>query len=136
MPRMIFPNLPIQDIERAKAFFGALGFSFNAQFTDHNAACLVVNDLASVMLLKREFYSTFTKKQIIDNTTHSGCMIALELGSREEVDAMIVTVLANGGTEVNPPQDHGFMYGRSFYDLDGNHWEPFYMDPTYVQPAS
>jgi predicted lactoylglutathione lyase len=135
MPRMIFPNLPVQDVDRAIAFFSALGFSFNSQFTDHNAACMVVNDLASVMLLKREFYATFTNRQIIDTSTHSGCILAIEVGSREEVDAMMEKALASGATEANPPKDYGFMYQRSFHDPDGNHWEPFHMDPSYVQPA-
>jgi uncharacterized protein len=136
VPRMIFPNLAVADVERAKQFFSALGFSFNPQFTDHNAACMVVNELACVMLLKAEFFRTFTMRTLVDTRTHLESLIAIELESRDAVDAMVTTALANGGQPAMPPQDHGFMYQHSFLDPDGHQWEPFYMDPSHVQPVS
>lgn len=135
MPRMIFPNLAVKDLPRTKAFWAALGFQFNAQFTDDNAACLIVNDLASVMLLTEPFFKGFTARQICDTATHTEAFLALSLDSREEVVTMVETAIANGGAAAQPPKDHGFMYQWSFYDPDGHHWEPFYMDPTFVQNA-
>lgn len=134
MPRMLFPNLAVKDLERTKAFYAALGFTFNPQFTDDKAACLVVSDLACVMLLKEQFFQGFTTRQITDTRTHTEAMLAISCDSREEVTQMVETALANGGSAAQPPQDHGFMFGWSFYDPDGHHWEPFWMDPTGPQP--
>lgn len=135
MPRMIFPNLAVRDLPRTKQFWTALGFTFNAQFTDEKAACMIVNDLASVMLLSEPFFKGFTTRQVCDTTTHTEAFMALSLDSRDEVRQMVEAALANGGTAAQPPQDHGFMFQWSFYDLDGHHWEPFYMDPSFVQPG-
>lgn len=133
MLRMIFPNLAVKDLPRTKAFWRALGFSFNTQFTDDNAACMIVNDLACVMLLAEPFFKGFTSRQVCDTATHTEAFLALELDSRAEVETMVATALANGGTAAQPPKDHGFMFQWSFYDPDGHHWEPFFMDPSYVQ---
>jgi uncharacterized protein len=136
MPRMLFPNLAVKDLARTKAFFSALGFSFNAQFTDDNAACMVVNDLTSVMLLAEPFFKGFTSRAICDTATHTEAFLAISLDSREAVTQMVETALANGGRAAQPPKDHGFMYQGSFYDPDGHHWEPFWMDEAHVEPVS
>ena len=127
--RQIFVNLAVQDQKRSMDFFGKLGFQFNPQFTDDKAACMIVNDLACVMLLSKPFFKTFTKRQICDTTSQTEGLFALSCSSRAEVDEMVNKALANGGKRAMDPQDHGFMYGWSFYDLDGHHWEALWMDP-------
>lgn len=131
--RKLFVNLAVRDLPKAKAFFAALGFTFNPQFTDDNAACMIVSDEAFVMLLATPFFRGFTKKQPCDTAAATETMLALSCTSRQEVDSMVATALAHGGSPAMPPQDHGFMYGWSFYDLDGHHWEVGFMDPSYVQ---
>jgi uncharacterized protein len=135
MPRMLFPNLPVQDLTRTKAFFAALGFHFNPQFTDDNAACLIVNEQACVMLLRESFWTNFTTRPLPDRQAHTGVFMAFSCDSREEVTRMVETALANGGTAAQPPHDHGFMFQWSFYDPEGHHWEPFWMDPAHAPPA-
>lgn len=125
----IFVNLCVKDLKATMAFWTKLGFEFNPQFTDDNAACMVIGPDAFAMLLGEPFFKTFTKKEIANTATHTEGMFALAYGSREEVDAVMKIVLEAGGRAVMPPTDHGFMYGASFYDLDGHHWEPFWMDP-------
>jgi uncharacterized protein len=133
MPRMIFPNLAVAELPRAVEFFAKLGFTFNPQFTDENAACMVVNESAMVMLVVRERFADFTKKPIVDSRKAVEVMVALSAESREEVDAMAKTALASGGAPGNETQDHGFMYSRSFQDPDGHIWEVFWMDPAHAQ---
>lgn len=135
MSRMLFPNLPVKDLARTKAFWTTLGFTFNPQFTDDNAACLIVNEQACVMLLREEFWATFTKKPLPDRQATTGVFMAFSCESRAEVTQMVETALANGGAPASPSQDHGFMFGWSFTDPDGHHWEPFWMDPSAVQPT-
>lgn len=125
---MIFVNLPVSDLARSKAFFAALGFSFNAKFTDDKAACMVVNDQACVMLLVKEFFQTFTKRKPADSSV-SEALICVSADSKEAVDAMVKTAVASGGSHAMPVQDMGFMYGHSFYDPDGHHWEVMWMAP-------
>ena len=127
--RKIFVNLAVQDLKRSMDFFGGLGFQFNPQFTDDKAACMVVNDEAFVMLLSEPFFKTFTKREICDTRTQTEGLFALSCSTRAEVDEMVNKALANGGERATEPQDHGFMYGRSFYDPDGHHWEVLWMDP-------
>ena len=134
--RMIFPNLAVRDLPRTKAFFSALGFSYNAQITDDNAACLVINDSASVMLLQEEFFKGFTTRPLCNPHTHTEVLLALSCESREEVDRMVHIALANGGSAAMPPQDLGFMYSWSFYDPEGHHWEVLWMNPEHVMPTS
>lgn len=134
--RMIFPNLAVRDLPRTKAFFSALGFHYNAQFTDDNAACLVINELASVMLLREEFFKSFTTRPLCDARTHTEVLLALSCESREEVDRMVEIALANGGSPAMPAQDMGFMYSWSFYDPEGHHWEVLWMNPEHVEPAA
>ncbi|RNI27399.1 glyoxalase/bleomycin resistance/extradiol dioxygenase family protein [Rufibacter immobilis] len=135
MATKIFVNLPVKDLNKSIAFFTQMGYQFNPQFTDENATCMVISEDIYVMLLVEKFFQTFTKKQICDAATHVEAMIALSAESREEVDALLDKALAAGGTSPAPPQDHGWMYGRTFYDLDGHHWEVMYMDPSAVQQA-
>ena len=128
----MFVNLPVRDLKRSVEFFTRLGFTFNPRFTDEQATCMIVSEEAFVMLLVRERFREFTKKQLCDTSTHTEGLVALSCGSRAEVDGMVKTAIAAGGTHAVDPIDHGFMYGWSFYDLDGHHWEVFWMDPSAV----
>ncbi|PRQ02783.1 Glyoxalase-like domain protein [Enhygromyxa salina] len=132
--RQIYLNLPVADLERSKAFFTKLGFEFNPQFTDEKAACMVINEGAYVMLLRREFFSTFTKRSLCDTGSHTEAMTAFSCESRARVDEIAEVALANGGRPAMEPTDHGFMYGRGFYDPDGHHWEPMWMDMEAATP--
>lgn len=133
VPRKLFVNLAVKDLAKAKHFFSQLGFTFNPQFTDDNAACMVLSEEAFVMLLTEPFFQGFTTKQLCDTATHTEGLCGFSCTSREEVDAIVAAVLANGGAVAGEPQDHGFMYGRGFYDLDGHHWEVIWMNPAHVQ---
>ena len=134
MPRKIFVNLPIKNMERSQAFFISLGFSFNPQFTNEQGACMVVSEDIFVMLLVEPFFQTFTKKPIADATQTTEVLVCLSAENRAEVDTLVKKAVAAGGTSPNPPQDHGFMYGHGFTDLDGHIWELAYMDPAAVPP--
>ncbi|MEZ0307607.1 MAG: VOC family protein [Ramlibacter sp.] len=136
MSRKIFVNLPIKNMERSQAFFRSLGFSFNPQFTNEQGACMVVSDDIFVMLLVEPFFQTFTKKAIADATKTTEVLVCLSCESRAEVDSLVKKALAAGGTSPNPPQDHGFMYGHGFTDLDGHIWELAYMDMSAVPPQA
>jgi predicted lactoylglutathione lyase len=127
--RKIFVNLPVRDLKRSMEFFAKLGFEFNPRFTDDKAACMVVSDEAFVMLLVEPFFKTFTEKQLCDSSSHTEAICALSCGSRAAVDETVQQAIAAGGKHAMPAMDHGFMYGWSFYDLDGHHWEVFWMDP-------
>jgi predicted lactoylglutathione lyase len=128
MTIQIFVNLPVKDLGRTVEFFKKLGFAFNPQFTDENATCMIINDNIFVMLLVEKFFKTFTKKEICDTTKDTEVIIALSTESREKVDEMIQHVFEAGGKESREPQDHGWMYGRSFQDINGHLWEIIYMD--------
>jgi predicted lactoylglutathione lyase len=134
MARKIFVNLPIQDMERSKAFFAALGFSFNPQFTNDQGACMVVSDDIFVMLLVQPFFQGFTRKPIADARQSTEVLVCLSCESRAEVDELVRKAVAAGGTAPNPVQDHGFMYGHGFEDLDGHVWELAWMDPNAAPP--
>ena len=131
--REIFVNLSVRDLPKAKEFFASLGFGFNAQFTDEKAACMVISDKACVMLLSEPFFRRFTKKELCDTTRSTEALLALSCGSRAEVDELVRKAIDGGGSPAMDPTDHRFMYGWSFYDPDGHHWEVFWMDPTAVQ---
>ena len=135
MTRRIFVNLPIKNMDRAKAFFSALGFSFNPQFTNEQGACMVVAEDIFVMLLVEPFFQTFTKKAISDANKNTEVLVCLSCESRAEVDALVKKALAAGGKVPNAPQDHGFMYGHGFEDLDGHIWELMYMDMAAAPAA-
>jgi predicted lactoylglutathione lyase len=130
MSRMIFVNLPVQDLDRSVAFFRGLGFTFNEQFTDRNATCMEVSDQACVMLLVRPFFATFTTKDVADAAASTEAILAVSARSREEVDTLVDRALELGGAVAKQPSDDGFMYGRSFYDPDGHAWEVMWMDPA------
>jgi predicted lactoylglutathione lyase len=133
MARKIFVNLPIKNLKRSVEFFTGLGFSFEPKFTDENATCMIVNQDAFVMLLVEDFFKTFTKKPISD-ATQSEVLISFSADTRAEVDALAEKALASGAKPAKEPLDHGFMYVRSFYDLDGHHWEVAWMDVNAMQP--
>jgi predicted lactoylglutathione lyase len=128
MPKAIFVNLACQDLRRSKAFFEALGFSFNPQFTNDDAACLVISDRIYAMLHTPASFRRFTSKDIADAHKTSEALLALQVESKETVDAFLEKALAAGGRQSREPQDHGFMYERAFEDLDGHIWEIFWMD--------
>jgi predicted lactoylglutathione lyase len=129
----MFVNLAVRDLQRSVDFFTKLGFTFNPKFTDENATCMIVNDDAYVMLLVEPFFKTFTKRQICDTKAQTEGLFGLSTDSRADVDKMVKTAVAAGGSYAVDPQDHGFMYGWSFYDPDGHHWEVFWMDPQAAQ---
>jgi predicted lactoylglutathione lyase len=133
MPDKIFVNLPVKDLNASIAFFTKLGFSFNPQFTDDTATCMVISDSIFAMLLTHPKFQSFTPKPIADAHKSTEVLIALSYESREKVGETIATALANGGTRYAEPKDHGFMLQDGFTDLDGHIWEIFYMDPSYVQ---
>lgn len=130
MSTKIFVNLPVKDLGKSTDFFTELGFSFNPQFSDENAGCMVVSDDIYVMLLVEPFFQSFTKKEVVDSTKSTEAITCLGVDSRERVDEMADKALAAGGQPSNDPMDEGFMYGRSFQDLDGHLWEVMYMDPA------
>ncbi|OJY52371.1 MAG: glyoxalase [Pseudonocardia sp. 73-21] len=132
---MLFVNMPVADLERSTAFFAKLGFSFNPAFTDDNAACMLVGEQAFVMLLSRETFAQHSKLPIADPTTHALALYCFSAPTRDEVDAICDAALAAGGTEADGAEDHGFMYSRSFFDLDGHGWQVMWMDPTAVPAA-
>lgn len=131
-PHKLFVNIPVTNLQRSIEFFEALGFNFNVQFTDATATCMLVGEDAYFMLLVRERFATFTKRPVGDARTETGALFAISVNSRAEVDAMVRKAVAAGGAHALEPQDHGFMYGWSFYDLDGHHWEVFWMDPSAI----
>jgi len=133
MPIQVFINLPVKDLEKSKAFFAHLGYNFNPQFTDNNAACMIVSDTIYVMLLTEPFFKGFINKSIADAHTTKEALICFSAESREAVDQLVNKALEAGGNCPTPTQDHGFMYYRSFEDLDGHHWEIMYMDPNHLQ---
>lgn len=133
MTTKIFVNLPVEDLNKTIEFFTKLGFGFNSQFTDENATCMIVGEDIFVMLLVEKFFKTFTKKEICDTTKNTEVIVALSTESREKVDQMINKAIEAGGRESREPQDHGWMYGRSFEDINGHLWEIIYMDESAVK---
>ena len=130
--RKVFVNLAVKDLKRSMDFFGALGFTFNPQFTDDNAACMVISSDAYAMLLTEPFFRDFTRREPANTATHTEALIAVSCDTRGEVDELLSKALAAGGSRAMESKDHGFMYVSSFYDPDGHHWEVFWMDPAAV----
>ncbi|WP_248927845.1 VOC family protein [Paenibacillus hamazuiensis] len=130
-----FINLPVKDLKKTMDFFSQLGFEFNMQFTDDNAACMVINDNTFAMLLVETFFQTFTKKELADAAKSTEVLIGLSADSRSEVDEIVNKALSVGGSAAGDTQDHGFMYSRSFQDVDGHIWEVIYMDQSAIQQA-
>jgi predicted lactoylglutathione lyase len=133
--RTIFVNLPVSDVARATAFYEAIGFKKNPQFSNEQASCMVWSETIHVMLLDRGFYGTFTSKKIADTKKVSAALICLSRESRAEVDAMTQAALAAGGSEAREAQDMGFMYSRAFEDLDGHIFETVHMDMAAAAKA-
>jgi predicted lactoylglutathione lyase len=131
--RKIFVNLAVRDLKKSMEFFSKLGFEYNPKFTDDKAACMVISEEAYVMLLSEPFFKTFTKRELCDTTKQTEGLFALSCSNRAEVDELVKKALAAGGKRAMNPQDQGFMYGSSFYDLDGHHWEVVWMDPKAAQ---
>jgi uncharacterized protein len=132
MATKIFVNLPVKDLKKSMEFFTKLDFTFNPQFTDETAACMVVSEDIYVMLLTQDKFKTFTPKAICDATKSTEVLVCLSCESRENVNDMVRKAVGGGGTTYNEPQDHGFMYGHGFQDLDGHIWELIYMEPSAI----
>ena len=128
MSRKIFVNLPVRDLGKATDFFKGLGFAFDAKFTDDKAACMILSDQARVMLLTEPFFRGFTRNAVREPKGPTEALLAVTCASREEVDALAAKALAAGASQAMPAMDHGWMYVRALYDLDGHHWEVFFMD--------
>jgi predicted lactoylglutathione lyase len=133
MPRKIFINLPVGNLDKSVEFFTKLGFEFDQQFTDESATCMIVSEDAFVMLLVESRFADFTKKPIASGSTSTEVILALSADSREDVDHIVDAALEAGAQYANDPMDHGFMYGRSFSDLDGHLWEVMWMDPSQIE---
>jgi uncharacterized protein len=131
--RKLFVTLPVRDLTRSKQFFAALGFEFNPRMTDEKAAQMIISEDAYVMLLAEPFFRTLNTREICDTTSHTEALLALSCASRAEVDDLVKRAVAAGGKPAHEPEDHGFMYDWSFYDLDGHGWGVHWMDPAAHQ---
>ncbi len=135
MDKLVYINLPVENLERSKKFYSQLGYEFNQLYTNDVAACMVVSKTIHVMLLTKPFFSTFTQKTIVDAKSNVQVLICLSIESREAVDALVGKALELGATAERPPNDHSFMYERSFSDLDGHIWEIMWMDEAAYKKA-
>ena len=131
--RLVFVNLPVQDVAASRAFFASLGFAFDDRFSDAQTACLQLSDKAYVMLLERPRFADFTAKPLGDPATTTSALVCVSAADRDAVDAFADAALAGGGTPAKDALDYGFMYGRSFFDLDGHHWEVMWMSDAAVE---
>lgn len=135
MATQIFVNLPVKNLDRSIEFFSRLGFTFNPQFTDETATCMIVSEDIFVMLLTEAKFEAFTPNPICDARKSTEVLVCLALESRERVDDMVRKAVTAGGNTYKEPQDHGFMYGHGFQDLDGHIWELIYMEPNALKQA-
>lgn len=133
MSTKIFVNHAVKDLQKSIAFFEKMGYTFNKQFTDETATCMVISDSIYVMLLTEPKFKSFTPKQICDTKTSQETFICLSVESKEAVDETIKKAVSAGGKTWKDPDDHGFMYGHEFEDLDGHVWEIMWMNPDFVQ---
>jgi predicted lactoylglutathione lyase len=133
MPTNMFVNLHVKDVKRAIEFWTKLGYTFNKQFTDENAACMVIGETIFAMLLDEKFFKTFTPKEVSDTKRTTEAIIALSCDSRDDVKNIVDKALAAGARKYAEPKDHGFMYQWGFEDIDGHIWEYLWMDPNHVQ---
>ena len=131
--RMLFVSIPVADVERSTAFFAKLGFGFNPMFGDETSACMLVGEHAFVMLLSHEKFAEFAKLPIGDPATHTLALYCFSVSSRDEVDRVGAAALAAGASEADDAEDFGFMYSRSFFDLDGHGWQVMWMDPAAAE---
>lgn len=132
--RKVFINLPVKSLPASITFFQALGYTFNQQFTDETATCMVISEEIYAMLLTEEKFRGFSPNPVCDAKQQNEVSIALNCDNRAEVDEIVKKAVAAGGTTYNAPTDYGFMYSHGFQDLDGHVWDYFYMDPSHVQP--
>jgi len=132
--RTLFVNIPVADVARSTAFFTALGFDFDPNLTDGTATCMLVEEHARIMMLSREKFAEFSHLPVGDPATHALALFSFSVPSRADVDAVSAAALAGGGREADGAEDHGFMYSRSFFDLDGHGWQVLWMDPAAAQP--
>ncbi|HEX5651651.1 MAG TPA: VOC family protein [Chitinophagaceae bacterium] len=132
MATKIFVNLPVRNLQRSIEFFTKLGFTFNPQFTDDKATCMIIGENIFAMLLVEERFKDFTRKPISDASKTTEVLIALDAESREKVDEIVKKAVEAGGSIYAEPQDHGWMYGHSFADPDGHQWEILYMDESAI----
>ena len=135
MTRQIFVNLPVKDLNKSIEFFTKLNFTFNPQFTNEDATCMIVDENIFVMLLVEKFFQTFTPKAICDASKSTEVLMSLSCKSRAEVDAMVAKAIAAGGTTYKEPTDMGSMYQHGFQDLEGHLWEIFFMDESAILPG-
>ncbi|WP_026561859.1 VOC family protein [Metabacillus halosaccharovorans] len=126
----IFINLPVKNVKKSTSFFRSLGFEFNAQFTTDDTASMIISDNIFALIMTEDRFKEFSKKEIVDATTSAEAILCLSADSRDQVDELVNKALASGGKISNDPQDHGFMYGWGFQDLDGHIWEVVYMDES------
>lgn len=133
MTTQIFLNVAVKDLDKSVAFFTELGYGFNAEYTNDDAACMVIDSNIFVMLLREAFFRTFTDKQLCDTRTHVEALTALSVDSREQVDELVAKAIAAGGRAPRAPTDYGFMYSHAFEDLDGHSWELVHMTGTPSQ---
>ena len=131
--RKLFVNIAVNDLKQSMSFFSKLGFEFNPKYTDDKAACMVLSSEAFVMLLTAPFFRTFAKRELCDTFKQTEALFAFSCDDKAEVDLIVEKAVAAGGKHAGEKQDHGFMYVRSFYDLDGHHWEVMWMDPKSAQ---
>ena len=130
MVKQIFVNLPVADLKKSVVFFAALGFTFDPNFTNDDATCMIIGENMFAMLLVNSVFKTFTPKAICDAKNNTEVLVALALENRAAVDEMVRQAVIAGGSTYKEPRDHGFMYAHEFQDLDGHIWEPFYMEPN------
>jgi predicted lactoylglutathione lyase len=133
MSRKIFVNLPVKDLKKSMEFFRGLGFSFNPQFTDETAACMVISEDIYAMLVTHPKFEGFAPNPICDATRNTEVLVCLSCDGRSEVNTIADKAVAGGGKNAGEPMDYGFMYGRSVQDLDGHVWEFMWMDPSAIQ---
>ncbi|HMQ80404.1 MAG TPA: glyoxalase/bleomycin resistance/extradiol dioxygenase family protein [Ignavibacteria bacterium] len=132
MAKQIFINLPVKDLKRSMDFFAKLGFTFNPQFTDENAACMIIGENIFAMLLVESFFKTFTRKDIADASKTTEILTCISVGSRDEVNKMVDAAVADGGVEYSEAADHGWMYYRVFEDPDKHQWEIMFGDESQI----
>lgn len=135
MATKIFVNLPVKNLDKSMVFYKKLGYTFNEQFTDATAACMVISEDIFAMLLTHAKFKEFTPKAIVDSTKATEVLVALSCDNRAQVDDLVRKAVAAGGTTYSEPKDYGFMYSHGYQDLDGHIWEVFHMDPSHVKPT-
>jgi len=133
MATKILVNMPVKDLDKSIAFFTTVGYTFNPQFTSENAACMTISDTIYAMLMVDKFFKTFTNREIPDAAKSIGSYISLSVDSRAEVDELLSKAKVAGATIPDGPDDEGFMYSQSFFDLDGHGWNVFFMESSPLQ---